>query len=150
MIRNFGSVQGLKGQPQGFLLGLGTGGNLQPPDAIVGKKFTNDNGEQTGTGANAKRYATGTGTTDSNGYITVTGLAFQPGNIIVEQNRNTSIRRSSYYYGSLNSALNNWFYENITNSVFNLMTNWDVQASGFSLRTTNFAGDSFKWTAYEQ
>lgn len=49
MIRNFGTVQKIKGQPQGILLGMGTGGNSTPADVYVGKTFTNDNGEQIGT-----------------------------------------------------------------------------------------------------
>lgn len=49
MIRNFGAVTKISDQPQGVLLGKGTGGDALAGDIITGKKATVDSGQVTGT-----------------------------------------------------------------------------------------------------
>lgn len=84
-IRNFGAVQKLKAQPQGLQLGLGTGGSSVVGDVLVGKTFTNDNGEQTGTMPNNGAFNLGLGVTVPAGYYsggtTANGKMFASGTL---------------------------------------------------------------------
>lgn len=133
--------------------GSDSSGDATAADVVAGLYFSNDiDTNILGTGASAKRWASGSGTTEdsSTPNIAVSGLDFQPGYVIFEMDANYDHRVTYDQDQYANEDLNqeNLYYSGSTN----LTTNWTIAADGFSFEfnsNASYALVPYKWIAFE-
>lgn len=126
------------------LLGEGGEGTALAGDIISGKTATVDSGFITGTGANAKRYASGTtGAIPLNTNLTI-NLTFTPSKVTLRGDYSTSLK--DYQWG----LVINGAFKTITPSttIFNPMTQPSGNTFIIPVRD-NFAANFVEWEAYE-
>lgn len=151
-----------------FLADSGSsGGNAQPADVLAPKTFTNDEGEQIGTGVAGRKYANGSGTSSSTllnatavsgssgvkYFCTVTGLPFQPSVVSIKSVAN-SIKGTVYKMDLYNVASGNHpsiLLLNDSASTYYMAdgTNFYVNATGFRLPYSGIGNEAITWEAWE-
>lgn len=115
-----------------------------------------------GTGANVKRFATGTGNLDGSGNITVTGLAFTPSFVVMYQANNTGgaspvmllnvgSTAADIWVGGLGLKNNIYGWENATGTDYMGSHTFSATAGGFTFTngTSLMGGTAVKWRAFE-
>lgn len=96
-----------------------------------------------GTGANAKRKATGSGTSSGAGVFSVSGLSFTPNQIVITLTGTS--KKITFLTGD---TYNNELID-VSSTCHPLTTNWAVSAGAFSCADTANANSTFTWSAYE-
>jgi hypothetical protein len=149
-IRTFGTVLKLTNQPIGLDVGAGinTGdATATVADLTIGKTAYGPAGKLTGTGSNAKLYATGTttssagtlsftksdGTTASFNYVTVSGLNFPSGIAFIAIYRATFGDYTIYDTNNLFTTGNSKIAISFTSLYYQLTGNATVSTSGFQI-----------------
>ena len=155
-----GGIYTLRYDGTNFILqGEGASGNATASDLSLGKTATVDAGEITGTGANAKRFASGTITSSATGstiteedgstadkpHVTVSGLTFTPRCVIV--------KTSFYNYDFFNDGFGT--YSKIASSgagataeYYRLSGSYYVNGTGFKLPVGD-TNTEHNWYAWE-
>lgn len=149
-------------------------GTAAASEVVAGKTFYNTDAKtkQTGTGANAKRCKSGSGTF-VNGLLTVTGLGFTPSLIVVLVTSGTYKYRLLYHAASNFSATLyfngvGWAYKSVNmlglfgdtsgnsngygtvSPISNSDQDWSINSDGFiSCKFNSVPNGSAQWWAYE-
>lgn len=105
---------------------------------------------------NGKKFATSTGTTDSGGNMTVSGLAFRPRYVIIWCTDTSSGQpnRALFFLSDIKELNTDttlvWGYAAIYNSSANFsnISSNGITSDGFTLNGTGIYSKSMKWIAY--